>query len=207
MQFSNIQIRVNVNPHGWVSGKNVIYNRKNSDGSIDKVERVWHVYGGNIARGPASTYAIKTATERELPILTQFISQKDKTSRLKKHNTHLGGSLHSITRLQQPIVKAAPTKPAPPVTPTPAKPMPAPSPVKTTPQPAKPVAPALTPQQLTVTIQGLQAQVTKLNAEIVELKKQLAADKADKARLEAALIKAQNDNAKILAVLQILLKR
>jgi hypothetical protein len=58
-----------------------------------------------------------------------------------------------------------------------------------------------------VTIQGLQAQVTKLNAEIVELKKQLAADKADKARLEAALIKAQNDNAKILAVLQILLKR
>jgi hypothetical protein len=69
------------------------------------------------------------------------------------------------------------------------------------------VAPALTPQQLTVTIQGLQAQVTKLNAEIVELKKQLAADKADKARLEAALIKAQNDNAKILAVLQILLKR
>lgn len=194
MQFSNIQVRVNVNPKGWVSGKNVIYNRKNSDGSIDKVERVWHVYGGHIERGPANTCAIRAATARELPTLTQFISQKDKTSRLARHNTHLGGSLHCITRIPQPIVKTASQK------------VPATKP--------KPAAPALSPQQVTATIQLLDQQVKKLTTDIVNLNKQLAADRKDKEQLrlelvktQAMLAKTQNENAVIKAALQILMNR
>jgi len=66
---------------------------------------------------------------------------------------------------------------------------------------------ALTPQQVTATIQGLQAQVNKLSADVALLNKQLAAEKVDKERIAKMLNTTQAQLATITAAMHILLGR
>jgi len=42
--ISNIELRIHVNEYGGVSGKTVIYHRRNADGTTDVVERIWRCF-------------------------------------------------------------------------------------------------------------------------------------------------------------------
>ena len=71
MTITNIQFRVNHNNQGAISGDNIIYDRKNPDGTCDRIERVlevfhegrWSPYGSHVntsivvtaANGPTSS--------------------------------------------------------------------------------------------------------------------------------------------------------
>lgn len=195
LTVSNFQLQVNVNKHSGVSGKNLIYDIHNPDGSVDRVRRVWHVYGRapEYRSGLKNTAVIEPAPVRMHSVLKNYALAFEKNVGNKKFpnaNKHLCGALLSKTR----------------IVPAPAKKVAAP--------PAKPSVPQLSPQQVVATIQGLDAQIKKLTADIVEINKQLASAKTDKIRLNAELIKtqemlakSQKDNAIIKAALQILLNK
>lgn len=64
--ISNIQLRVNTNQYRGVSNKNVIYDRKNSDGTVDRIERVWLCFACPIESRPWVGSCIEIPNDKQL---------------------------------------------------------------------------------------------------------------------------------------------
>jgi hypothetical protein len=163
MQISNFQLSVNVDAESYVTGYNLIYDRKNADGTIDRVMRIWFTYG--CRHENRSGVRNKAVIEKPLPCqvktLEKFATQCEKFSHLWTNTVN--GKLLSTTRLS---------------------PQPAPAP-----KPAPKAAPPknITASQMLGTTQALQTQVNALAAKIAELTQRLAKEVATKDAIKLEL--------------------
>jgi hypothetical protein len=107
--ITNIRERLNgIDYH--ISGRNIIYDRTNLDGTIDRVERIWDVYGEAQLvfvplRGGASNIFSMNGDAVRLPEARNYIMMCE--TRLKNYkpanvNVHKCGALLSVTRLPPP---------------------------------------------------------------------------------------------------------
>jgi hypothetical protein len=108
LTISNFQLHLNVNTqNGGVTGKNLIYDIHNSDGSVDRVMRVWDVYSrfSEYRHGVKKSVVIEPAPVHMYSVLKNYALTCEKNVGNKKFpnvNIHRCGALLSKTRIKQP---------------------------------------------------------------------------------------------------------
>lgn len=110
MTISNIQFKCFTDENREILRRDVIYDRENSDGTIDKIERIWEVYlndphviekAGSL---PHSSY-IENAGHLEIPEVMKYIlfsEENFKNYHPKNVNVNMCSALLSQVRLFSP---------------------------------------------------------------------------------------------------------